>query len=119
VIGNKKSNNNRLKTDILNYIGAHYGDASLSAGSIASELLISEKYVFSFVKEQTGKSLGKYIEEIRLLNAEQLLLTTDYSNNRIWKLCGFGSENTFYRAFSKKHGVTPTVWRENQSSLTD
>lgn len=119
VIGNKKSNNNRLKTDILNYIGAHYGDPGLSAGGIASELLISEKYVFSFVKEQTGKSLGKYIEEIRLLNAEQLLLTTDYSNNRIWKLCGFGSENTFYRAFSKKHGVTPTVWRENRCNLTD
>ena len=119
VIGNKKSNNNRLKSDILNYIGAHYGDAGLSASGIASELLISEKYVFSFVKEQTGKSLGKYIEEIRLLNAEQLLLTTDYANNRIWKLCGFGSENTFYRAFSKKHGVTPTVWRDNQSNLTD
>ncbi|MBW4084956.1 helix-turn-helix domain-containing protein [Paenibacillus sp. S150] len=118
VIGNKKSNNDKLKTDILNHIRENCGDPGLSAGGIASELLISEKYVFSFVKEQTGKSLGKYIEEIRLANAERLLLETDYSNNRIWKQCGFGSENTFYRAFSKKHGVTPTVWRENQRNLT-
>lgn len=114
VAGRKKSNNERLKTDILDHIASRYADPALSAGSIASSLLISEKYVFSFVKEQTGKSLGKYIEEIRLAHAERLLLETDESNSAILKRCGFGSENTFYRAFSKKHGVTPAVWKENR-----
>lgn len=118
VAGRKKSNNERLKTDILDYIASHYADPALSAGSLASSLLISEKYVFSFVKEQTGKSLGKYIEEIRLLHAERLLLETDESNSAILKQCGFGSENTFYRAFSKKHGVTPAVWKENRRRPT-
>ncbi len=118
VAGRKKSNNERLKTDILEHIASHYADPALSAGSIASSLLISEKYVFSFVKEQTGKSLGKYIEEIRLAHAERLLLETDQSNSAILKRCGFGSENTFYRAFSKKHGVTPAVWKENRRRPT-
>ncbi|RAU91217.1 helix-turn-helix domain-containing protein [Paenibacillus sp. YN15] len=109
---NKKSNNEKLRADILAYIGQNYGTVTLSASSIAADLLISEKYVFSFIKEQTGKSLGKYIEEVRLNHAEWLLLETDYSNGKILQLCGFGSENTFYRAFSKRHAVSPTAWRE-------
>ncbi len=118
VMNNRRSNNEKLKVDIVEYIHTHYADINLSASSIALELLISEKYVFSFVKEQTGKSLGKFIEEVRIANAERLLLETECSNSQILKLCGFGSENTFYRAFSKKHAVSPTVWRENRRDLT-
>ncbi|GBF72525.1 hypothetical protein PA598K_00781 [Paenibacillus sp. 598K] len=119
VIGSKKSNNDKLKANLLDYIGEHASDPALSAGAIASDLLISEKYVFSFVKEQTGKTLGKYIEDIRLAHAERLLLDTEQANSWVWRQCGFGSENTFYRAFSKKHGVTPTVWRANHRDLTE
>ncbi len=114
---NKRSNNERLKVDILRYIQDHHGELSLSASSIAEGLLISEKYVFSFIKEQTGKSLGKYIEEIRINNAEQLLLETDYPNSKILHMCGFGSENTFYRSFAKRHAVSPNAWREMNKNL--
>jgi AraC-like DNA-binding protein len=119
VMNKKKSNNEKLKVDIVEYIKNNYADISLSASSIATQLLISEKYVFSFVKEQTGKSLGKFIEEVRISHAEILLLNTDYSNSKILQMCGFGSENTFYRAFSKKHAGSPTVWRENHKNLTE
>ncbi len=119
VLTSKRSNNDKLKADVLTYIEEHYADPALSAGGIAAELFISEKYVFSFVKEQTGKTLGKYIEEIRIGHAERLLLTTDYPNSKILKLCGFGSENTFYRAFAKKHVVSPTVWREHHRDPTE
>lgn len=112
VINNKRSNNEKLKKDILNYIDANYADVNLCAGVIATELLVSEKYVFSFIKEQTGKSLGKYIEEVRIANSERLLLETNYSNSEISKMCGFGSESTYYRIFSKKHSVSPLAWRE-------
>ncbi len=114
---NKRSNNERLKVDILRYIQDHHGELSLSASSIAEGLLISEKYVFSFIKEQTGKSLGKYIEEIRINNAERLLLETDYPNSKILLMCGFGSENTFYRSFAKRHAVSPNAWREMNKNL--
>lgn len=112
VINNKRSNNEKLKKDILDYINANYSDVNLCAAVIATELLVSEKYVFSFIKEQTGKSLGKYIEEVRIANSERLLLETNYSNSEISKMCGFGSESTYYRTFSKKHSVSPIAWRE-------
>ncbi|OUS76178.1 hypothetical protein B1748_12995 [Paenibacillus sp. MY03] len=119
VLSHKKSNNDKLKVDILAFIQENYAEVSLSANKIAEQFLISEKYVFAFIKEQTGKSLGKYMEEVRVQAAEQLLLSTTYSNSTILSMCGFGSENTFYRAFSKKHGVTPTIWRERNRLIKE
>jgi|GEM_PF-1967293 len=111
----RRSTNENLKLAIVQLISEQYTNPALSAAQIADQLLISEKYVYSYFKEHTGKSLGKYIEDLRVTRSEQLLRETDYSNKKILELCGFGSENTYYRAFSKKHGVSPTVWRsQNQ-----
>lgn len=118
VVQNKRSNNEKLKSDMLTYIEANHADLALNASRIAAALFISEKYVFAFVKEQTGKSLGKFIEEVRLDHAEELLLTTDYAISKVWGLCGFGSENTFYRVFNKRHAVSPSAWRDNRRNLT-
>lgn len=119
VSNHRKSNNEKLKEDMLAFIDTHLADSALSASGIADQLMISEKYVYAFVKEQTGKSLSKYIEEKRVAKAERLLLETDAPNSSVLKECGFGSENTFYRAFSKKHGVSPAVWRKNHGNLTE
>lgn len=112
---NRRSQNKKLRKEILDYINLNYHNAGLNAANIAEEMLISEKYVFSFMKEQTGKSLGQYVEDIRVLKAEELLLRTDYTNKSISQICGFGSENTFYRAFLKKHGLSPRLWKENKN----
>lgn len=93
---NNRSSNEQLKAAIIEYITTNYSDKGLNASSIAENMLISEKYVFSLIKEHTGKSLGRYIEDIRLSKAEELLLTTSYSNKKISEMVGFGGENTFY-----------------------
>jgi AraC-like DNA-binding protein len=112
IAANKKSKNEKLKTEIINYIQMNYYNINLTAANIAEEMLLSEKYVFSFIKEQTGKSLGQYIEDIRVSKAEEYLVNTEYTNKKIAQICGFGSENTFYRTFSKKHGLSPKIWRK-------
>lgn len=117
VATNRKSNNDRLKQRVVDFIKAHFANPELSAAMISEHLLITEKYVFSLVKEATGKSLSKCIENTRLDRAEEYLLTTEYSNASIYPLCGFGSENTFYRAFSKRHGVSPSVWKAARAGI--
>ena len=109
----KKSNNLVLKEKILTYLQQNYSNSNLNASVVAQALSVSEKYVFSFIKANTGKTLGKYIEDLRLEKSEELLRTTALTNRRIAEEVGFGSENTFYRIFAKKHGLTPTKWREN------
>lgn len=111
----KKYKNSELKQKVLDYIRASFSDPALSAASIAGALFISEKYVFYLVKDETGKTLSKYIEDLRVAKAEDYLLHSKVSNLEIMKLCGFGSPKTFYRAFARKHSVSPAVWRESQA----
>ncbi len=112
----KKSGNAQLREGILAYIHEHYPDADLNAAKIAEEFGITEKYVFLFIKEQTGQPLGNLIESIRLDEVERLLAETNDSNKSIAEKTGFGSENTFYRAFARRHGVSPAVWRKNRAA---
>lgn len=68
------------------------------------------------VKEVTGKSFKTYVESVRIDKAELLLKNTDKTNIQIAAECGFCSENTFYRAFSRRHGTTPSRWVGSLSS---
>lgn len=102
-----------LAHQILVYIEENFADSSLCAGSIADQFVISEKYVFSLVKTQTGKSLGEYIESIRFAKAEQML-RDDVSISEIPERIGINSINTFYKAFKRIYGISPAKWREMQ-----
>ena len=76
------------------------------------------KYLYNLVKEQTGKSFGEYLEGIRFRQAEKLLIESDTKINRIHKMIGFYSQNTFYKAFYRIYGVSPGTWREhNKQSI--
>lgn len=119
VQGRRKIKNIELKENLLSFIQASYTDASLSACSIAEAMNISEKYVFTIVKEASGKTLSKYIEDLRINKAEDYLLHTSLQNLEIMERCGFGSAKTFYRVFSKKHSVSPAVWRAARSQTTE
>lgn len=118
VIQGKRSNNERLRESILSFICENITNSDLNAETIAYSMSISVKYVFSFVKEHTGKSLGKYIEDLRMEMAENLLRSTDLPIRKISEDVGFGSEKTFYRNFSKKHSISPTRWRQMQQNIT-
>lgn len=109
---NKKSHNNELKECIINYILQNFHDPSLTASMVCQEMKISQKYLIQFLKEQTGKTFAKYIEDLRVEKAKELLLNTDYSNERIAGEAGFGSMNSFYRVFNKKTGVSPGAFRK-------
>lgn len=110
---NKKSKNVKLKDSILNYLQENYTKPELTAVLVCEQMGISEKYLFQFMKEQTGKTLLAYLEELRLARAEELLKTTDWNNARIAEESGFGSVNTLYRIFNKYVGVSPGAYREN------
>ncbi len=107
----RRSRNQKLKSDILELLQEEYTRCDLTAGIVCQKIGISEKYLYQFIKEQTGKTFVGYLEELRIRHAEKLLLQGDYSNAQIAEESGFGSVNTLYRAFHKYKGVTPAVYR--------
>lgn len=107
----KKSRNEERKKQVLQFIQDNYTDSSLYAPLIAEQVGISEKYLYNFIKEQTGYSLGDYLLKLRMEKAVELLKQSDLSIKEICYAVGFNSENSFYKAFKRTHGITPSQFR--------
>lgn len=107
----KKSKNEERKNQVLEYIHDNYTDSNLYAPMIAQNLGISEKYLYNFIKEQTGQSLGDYLMGLRMDKAVELLEKTQMPIKDICFAVGFNSENSFYKAFKRAYGLTPSKFR--------
>lgn len=83
----------------------------LSLRSIADACACSESTVSHLFKEHTGQSVKKYIQALRMEQAEKLLRTSDLPIGQIALLCGFGNTNYFTTAFKKQIGENPTQYR--------
>ncbi len=116
---NRRNYNDAVHRRIIEYIQEYFTDPELTSLRVAEHFLVSEKYLYSVVKGESGKTFGKYVESLRMQKAEALLLTTEFTNVQIYQQCGYGSENTFYRNFLKVHGISPAVWKAKMREKTD
>ena len=63
-----------------------------------------------------GSNFSDYINSYRVEEAKKLLADTTFDNYTIVAVgleCGFNSKSTFYNAFKKFTGVTPTVYKKD------
>lgn len=116
VLSKRKSRNEELKENILEYLQQHFQNPDLTASMVCQDIGISEKYLFQFLKEQTGETFNALVLRLRIEQAKEYLMRTEYSNEQIAMMSGFASVNTFYRNFKKQVGVTPNVYKENGRS---
>lgn len=109
----RKSKKDELKFRVVEYLQNNYDNPMMCAALTADEFSISEKYVFSVVKEGTGKTFNEYIEGLRLEKAKEYLKNTDISVKKIASMVGFNTIDTFYKSFKRVHGIAPGKWKEN------
>ena len=65
-----KEKNERI-TDILNYIHTNYLTVSLD--ELSQKYFLSKPYLSKYIKDQTGKTFGDHVKEIRLEQAAKIL----------------------------------------------
>lgn len=109
----KRSHNEELQKNILEWLNEQYMRPELSIAMTAEQFHISQKYVSQFLKDQTGKSYTEYIEDLRLTHAMELLKTTKLGVTEIALKCGFTTQNTFYKAFRRRYGASPSAMRHS------
>ena len=56
-----------------------------------------------------------YINDVRLSRAAEMLKNTDNKITYIAFLCGFEDSNYFSTAFKKKYGISPKIYRKQNS----
>lgn len=110
----KSQSQTKLSNKIIEYINEVYVDPSLGLGMIASKFNISEGYVSSLFKEQTGINFAEYVESYRIKKACELLMDTSLNINDIGQQIGYNSVQSFRRAFKRIHGVSPSELRKKR-----
>ena len=99
-----------LFDSMLNYVQFNFMN-EITIRDIAQTCACSQSNVCHVFKQYTGKSIKKYIDNLRINQAKRLLSTSDLPINRIAQLCGFSNINYFPTAFKKQIGISPTEYR--------
>lgn len=77
---------------------------------------MSESSFYHLFAKTFNTTPNKYLNEIRIRNAVNLLQETDYSLDKIAFLTGYSTPQYFSKKFKEKFGVSPYVFR-NQTRL--
>ena len=78
----------------------------------ASEIGISENYLSRLVKKFTGRSVGAWIDIVRIQRAKRLLAGTQEQIIDIAATVGVEDQSYFSRIFKKETGLTPSAFRK-------
>ncbi len=90
-------------------------DSERVSGSIASyagEIGISENYLSRLVKKTTGRSVGAWIDIVRIQRAKRLLSDTRLPIIDVAASVGVEDQSYFSRLFKKETGMTPSAFRK-------
>jgi len=82
-----------------------------TVGALAEEAYMSRTSFAVKFTETTGMSPFAYLTHIRMLNAIELLSTTNLTLEEIAQRIGYGSEAAFSAAFKREIGVAPGAYR--------
>ena len=80
--------------------------------SYAQKAGISENYLSRLVKQSTGRSVGAWIDIVRIQRAKRLLSSTTLSIIDIAVSVGVEDQSYFSRLFKKDTGITPSAFRK-------
>lgn len=87
-------------------------DTALDVEAIAKKACVSSFYFQRIFHILCGFTVGEYIRNRRLTLAAQELLSTDIKVIDVAMKYGYESPDSFARAFTKFHGVTPSAARQ-------
>ena len=104
-------------TRIIKYIQENFRD-NISIRDMAFAYNMSYSTLCRIMKRKMGLTINEYINGIRLMEAERLLLTTDKSILAISGESGFSDPSYFTRVFKKRYGYSPTRFRTDASAVT-
>ena len=96
---------------VINIVESKYQD-EIGLDYIAGEVYLSPCYLSTLFKKEMGISLVKYIIQIRLTKAKELLIDTNIKIVDISKKVGFTYLPYFYTVFKSEFGMTPAEFRE-------
>lgn len=108
----KQEQKSQMVEEIKGYIRAHYCESDMGLTRVGSEFRVSESYLSTLFKEQSGGNFGDFLESLRIEKACELLQDKTITVNEVAEEVGYNSVQSFRRAFKRVKGVSPKEQRE-------
>ena len=96
--------------DVFHFIEANYHQ-SITLCDVAQAVGYSPAYLTNLVRQQTGKSVHRWLVERRMAQAISLLLKTENTVSQIAESVGYQDVCHFSRYFRQFYGTSPQAWR--------
>ncbi|WP_219007160.1 helix-turn-helix domain-containing protein [Aquimarina litoralis] len=93
-----------------------YLDASLTLQDLANRLEMPSREVSILINLNLDQHFFDFVNHYRIKKAEKMLANSKGENLTIQQIMydvGFNSKSSFYTAFKKKTGMTPSEYKKN------
>lgn len=97
---------------VLDYLIMNYQN-EIRLEDVAEIASMSVTAFCRYFKERTFKTVIQFLNEIRIEQAQKLLVGSQYNIDKISHECGFHNITNFYQQFQKITGTTPLNFRKN------
>lgn len=108
----KEANKSKIIRDAITFIETNYSNKNMSITLISDYLMISNSYFSYLFNKVINQSFSKYLTEIRMKHAINLLRNTNLRIYDIATEVGYSDVKYFIKSFKKHTGVSPKLYRD-------
>ncbi len=112
----------KVRTNVqraIEYIHRNYDNPELNNDQIAASIGVSSKYLSHIFQDETGLSIHKYLNQIRIEAAQHLAALGTMNVTEIAHSVGYRSIYTFSAIFKKTTGLTPSEFLQTKFTHTE
>lgn len=102
---------NALTNGILEYLHKQYAQ-KITLEELSERFHATVSHIARTFKKHVGKSIGGYVNDIRIAEAKKLLADPRKSIQEVALLTGYESVNNFYKYFKTATQLTPAAYRQ-------
>lgn len=110
----EQNSSNYAIYQVEQYIRAHYME-ELTLNVLADLVYLNPNYLSNIFAQITGCTLNKYIKQIRMEKAQELLLNTNMKVTDISQAVGYPNTSYFCKSFQKLFGTSPERFRQGDT----
>jgi AraC-like DNA-binding protein len=98
------------------YANEHFRDSSMQLADVADAAGLSAAHFSHLFHQETGVTFSRYVQSLRVKEAERLLTTTERTVTDICFACGFNSLTHFNRVFRRGTSCCPSGYRQSRDA---
>ena len=95
---------------LLTYINENLSDVTVE--NVSSHFGYSRRHMERLIKSATGRTFSDFIMRVKMRHAKSLLNNPNLSIHDVAESSGFSNDSSFYRAFKRIYGITPSAFRK-------